>query len=189
MGGSGVRSVWAVLFVWALSALLPSGLGQMLRNPGCTTALSCQTRQCLSGLTPVMGVRDHCFLPLHISCVLVVPALWHCRDVCWGLFERPSLLFLRLNSSQEKAPDNNIPLGGHCVPLAWPTLSSPLSHGHSLQAAPNPYLMSTRLLKCHSAFLLTPHGWGESLWCFFISTPQGNTSDCLLTLSVHLYHV
>lgn len=93
--------------------------------------------QCLSGLIP--GIPDHSFPPLHISCHLWLPALWRFAESSL-LFAWPSAPQVKLQP--RKAPDNNVPLGALCVPLACHTLTSLLSHGHSLQAAPNPNLMS-----------------------------------------------
>lgn len=140
----------------------------ILRNPGCsgcTAVLFCQTRRAgqpsawldwYQGCVPV-----HCFPHIPRPC-----GCQHCSpvEVCWGLFERPSLLSLRLNSSQGKAPDNNTPGENFVCPLLA-THSSLLSHRHGLQAAPKPCLMSPgpKVLKCHPASLLAPHRWREPL--------------------------
>lgn len=89
----------------------------------------------------------------------------HCStaEVCWGSLRGPAPV-PQVKFQQRKASDNNLPLGEIRVPLACHTLSL-LSHGHSLQAAPKPYLGSPgpKVLKCHPPSLITPHSWGESL--------------------------
>lgn len=113
-------SLYETLLDWCPLAMV------RLSNPGCTTAQLCFcVRWGRVGNSVAVSAGANFSYPrplLPVLCLspvaLWLPKQWHCRDIWWWPVEGPSLLFLRLNSSQGKTIGNVVPLVGLCLPLA-----------------------------------------------------------------------
>lgn len=180
--------VWAVLWVWGLSALLPSSLGWMPRNLGCTAVLFCQTRQAGQPSACLGWYQESQTTPSHLCTSPVTCGCQHCGGLLRALCSLPGPLLLRLNSSQGK-PQTIMYHWGHFVCPLLATHSPHCSHmGTVCKQLPT-------LTLCHQAQSpkMSPSfsPYSSQVERVFVMLQMSSPQETLgsACFSVHLYHL